>query len=167
MRELYELPELVAGFLCERGVAAKAGFCGEPWRVSQEPVVAVSLGRVQVERMGLGDYLGLRFDLDSGREMEVYARKTKVRLELELFAGKELGEAVLRSSCRAVEQAVTGERLFGFSTALLEQEACEFYEKLELFRCKISLDLEGYLQGLLDTESGEFSGFQIQAAVMP
>jgi|GEM_PF-2160660 len=166
MRELYELPELVAGFLRAQGVAAKARFCGEPWRTEREPVVAVSLGRLQVERMGLGDYLGLHFDLECGREMEVYARKAKVRLELEVFAGKDLGEAALRSACRTVEQAVTGERLFGFSVALLEQGATEFYEKLELFCCKISLDLEGHLQGILDTESGEFSGFQIQAGVV-
>ena len=166
MSELYELPELVAGFLRERGVAAKAMFCGEPWRTEREPVVAVSLGRIQIERMGLGDYLGLHFDLESGREMEIYARKAKVRLELEVFAGKDSGEGALRSGCCAVERAVTGERLFGFSVSSLEQGGSEFYEKLELFCCKLSLELEGHLQGALDAESGEFSGFEIVAGVV-
>ena len=165
MRELYELPELVAAFLRECGVAARAAFCGEPWRAEQEAVVAVSLGRLQVEQMGLGDYLGLRFDLDSGREMEIYARKAKVQLTLEAFAGKDLGEEALREACRRIEAAVRSVRMFGFSVLSLEQGTAEFYEKLELFGCKVLLELEGRLEGALDTESGAFSGFMIVASV--
>ena len=166
MKELFELPELVAGFLQERGVAARAAFCGEAWRTEREAVAAVSLGKLQVEQMGLGDYLGLRFDLESGREMEIYARKAKVRLEIEVFAGKDLGEETLRDCCRQIEAAVSGERMFGFSVLSLEQGAAEFYEKLELFGCRVSLELEGRLEGALDTESGEFSGFLIVGHVV-
>lgn len=92
---LEKIRQEMADFLNDRGVPAVTAFPAIPRQEREEPVAVVSLRGCRVEPVGFQNYLGDRYDPETGRWEERYGRKAELTLALDLYAPeKGDGEAL-------------------------------------------------------------------------
>ncbi len=78
-------------YLKRHGVEAAAAWPGTPRQEGREPVVAVSLRGCRAHPSGFQDYLGERYDKDSGLWQERYGRRAELTFGLDIY-GPEKGD---------------------------------------------------------------------------
>ena len=106
MTGLEQLREKLADYLRERGVDARAAWpAGDRERVTG-PVAVVSLRGCRTERAGFQDYLGERFNRETGLWEEVYGRKAEITFGLDLYAPAEADGAELQAAFEALAAAL-------------------------------------------------------------
>lgn len=99
----------MADYLNSRGVNAVTAWPMSPRREWEEPVVAVSLRGCKAGPAGLQNYLGDRFDEETGRWEEKYGRRAELTFGLDIYAPeKGDGEAV-----QAAFDALAGALILG------------------------------------------------------
>ena len=98
--------ERMCAFLKERGVNALTAWPEGERRAEAEPVVLVSLRRCQAGPSGFQDYLGERFNRDSGQWEELYGRKVKLTFGLDLYAAAQTGEGAVQRAFDALAAAL-------------------------------------------------------------
>lgn len=79
--------EEMARYLNSHGVRALTAWPGQERSALTGPAAAVSLRSCQAGPSGFQDYLGERFNPDSGRWEELYGKRAELRLGLDLYAG--------------------------------------------------------------------------------
>ena len=99
--DLERIPGYMADYLSANGVAAEPAWSGRERTALAGPKAVVSVRKCQMGPAGFQDYLGERFDKDSGQWRELYGRKAELTLGLDLYApeeteGAELERAVFR-----------------------------------------------------------------------
>lgn len=94
MTAIRQVKAALAQCLSGAGLAAVSAFEEERLKRYAEPVVVVGARRVSVERTGLLDYLGERYDESSGSTVEVYGRTMKLTLSLDVYSPREKGASV-------------------------------------------------------------------------
>ena len=72
------------------------------------PTAVVSVRKCQVGPAGFQDYLGERFDRDSGQWTELYGRKAELTFGLDLYAPPSAGEAGLQAAFDKLMEALAG-----------------------------------------------------------
>ena len=72
------------------------------------PTAVVSVRKCQVGPAGFQDYLGERFDRDSGQWTELYGRKAELTFGLDLYAPPSTGEAGLQAAFDKLMEALAG-----------------------------------------------------------
>ena len=85
----------MADYLSANGVAAEPAWSGRERTALTGPKAVVSVRKCQVGPAGFQDYLGERFDEDSGQWRELYGRKAELTLGLDLYAPEETEGAEL------------------------------------------------------------------------
>lgn len=68
------------------GIEAAEAFGEEKFRAPQGAVIALGVRQAQIDRVGLLDYLGERYDEERGTVVELYGRELKLTLSLDSFA---------------------------------------------------------------------------------
>lgn len=138
-----------------RGCGLNAVTAMEPERAARwrEPVVAVSISRVNCATGGFRDYLGLR----DGREL--YGRAVELTLALDIYAPG--GE----SACQDTLERMTGELLCrgaaGLTTLEVQGGQTEFLEKLGLYRQTASCRCRAWLVAETGGD-GSFVDFEVR-----
>ena len=87
--DLERIPGYMADYLSANGVAAEPAWSGRERTALAGPKAVVSVRKCQVGPAGFQDYLGERFDKDSGQWRELYGRKAELTLGLDLYAPEE------------------------------------------------------------------------------
>ena len=72
------------------------------------PTAVVSVRKCQVGPAGFQDYLGERFDRDSGQWTELYGRKAELTFGLDLYAPPSVGEEGLQAAFDKLMEALAG-----------------------------------------------------------
>ena len=147
--------ERMAGFLRERGVAA---VCAGPDRARPRPagaVAAVSLRSCEGGPAGFRDYLGERWNRESGQWEELYGRRVKLTFGLDLYAarGAEAQAAFDRVAAAIHQEGPDGLKVLAFSSGALE-----YVEEWRLFLCPAQAVCEGWLCAVAQ-EEGAFPDF--------
>ena len=70
------------------------------------PTAVVSVRKCQVGPAGFQDYLGERFDRDSGQWTELYGRKAELTLGLDLYAPEETEGAAMETALFRLARAL-------------------------------------------------------------
>ena len=70
------------------------------------PTAVVSVRKCQVGPAGFQDYLGERFDRDSGQWTELYGRKAELVFGLDIYGGGRTGEADLQAAFDRMARAL-------------------------------------------------------------
>lgn len=87
MREgLEHIRQTMADYLNSRGVPAVTAWPMTPRQEREEAVTVVSLRGCRVVDAGFQNYLGERYDRDSGRWEERYGKKAELTFGLDIFA---------------------------------------------------------------------------------
>ena len=73
------------------GLDAAEAYEDERFRERSGSVVAVGAKQAELAHAGLMNYLGERYDAESGRTVEVYGRKLKMAASLDVYAPRRKG----------------------------------------------------------------------------
>ena len=96
----------MADWLNSRGVPAAIAFPAVPRQEREEPVAVVSLRGCRVEPAGLQNYLGERYDQETGRWEERYGRKAELTFGLDLYAPERGDGELLQTAFDALAGAL-------------------------------------------------------------
>ena len=104
---LDRIREQMAEYLNGCGVAATAAWPAEARLRREGAVAAVTLRALQAEASGFQCYLGERFNRESGQWEELYGKKARLTLGLDLYALPQAGEGALQSALDDLALACT------------------------------------------------------------
>ena len=92
--------ERLAAYLTEHGVEAVSAWPERARPPAAGAVAAVSIRRCEGADAGFGDYLGERYNEETGRWEELYGKRLTLTFGLDLFAGtgEAAGERQVRSA---------------------------------------------------------------------
>lgn len=161
MTGLDKIRELVANCLTEAGVAAVTAWSGEDKKHREGAVAAVSLRSCQGGPGGFRDYLGERYNADTGRWEELYGRKAKVTFGLDLYAPGRDGAALCQTAFDKMVDALENGAALGLSLESLSRKETVFDGELGLFRCPVEAVCEAWLYAVAD-EGGAFLDFEVR-----
>ena len=102
-----QVRERMAEYLNSRGVKARTAWPESREPLGAEPVAVVSLRGCQAESAGLLDYLGERFNGDTGLWEERYGKKLRLTLGLDLYAPEQGDGADLQRTFDRLACALT------------------------------------------------------------
>lgn len=86
MKGVQELRQELAGYLTEHGLEALPAWGEEKRQRMGHAVAAVSLRGMECKGSGLQDYLGERFDRESGQWEELYGKTVELTFGLDVYA---------------------------------------------------------------------------------
>ena len=158
MTGLDRIREHMTAFLTARGVQAVAAWPGQGRRRLSGPVAAVSIRACEGGPSGFRDYLGERYDRDSGQWQELYGRKVQVTFGLDLY-GESAGE--LQTAYDRMAEAFQWEGSAGLALRELSCGETEFDRAAGLYRRAVTAVCQGYLYAVAD-EGGTFLDFVVR-----
>ena len=162
MMGLDRIRRYMAEVLTAGGVAAVTAWPGGAAPRTETPVAAVSLRSCTAGPGGFCDYLGERFDDATGRWQELYGRRVKAVFGLDLYAGRDQGEAGCQAAFDRMAEALGSSR--GLRVRTLERGAVAFDRGLERYRCPVEAEVEVWLYATAD-EDGAFLDFMVKGEV--
>lgn len=154
----------MADYLNKMGVPAAVEFPAVPRREREEAVAVVSLRKCKVGPSGFQNYLGDRYDPETGRWEERYGRKAELTFGLDLYAPeKGEGEAV-QTAFDALAGALLTEGPEGLE--LKELSCGQTVRDGECRRLKRPVEavFDAYLSAAADG-SGAFTDFELRGVV--
>lgn len=161
MKGLEELREATAAFLRERGMAAVTAWAPGPRARRDEAVAVVSLRSCQGGPAGLRDYLGERYDPETGRWEELFGKRAQIVLGLDVYAPRALGESGCAALFAKLSEALADGGPEGLAVQELSCGETRYVEDEGLFRCQAQAVCQVYLYARAD-EKGEFTDFQVR-----
>lgn len=162
--KLDELQERLAAFLKQHGVPAMASWPKERRRDGEEPIVLVSLDKLDCGPAAMQDYLGQALDEESGMWMELYGRKAKMTFTLDVLARPSVGMQACRAAFDEVLRVFQREKPVGLTVSELKGEEPKYDEKEGLLRLRCQLECIGWLYAAGD-EAGTFLDFTLKGDV--
>lgn len=103
---LERLREKMAGYLNARGVPAVTAWPAGPRKEPEQPLVVVSLRGCRAVSSGFQDYLGERFNPDSGRWEERCGKRAELTLGLDIYAPEKEGGQTVQSAFDKLAEAL-------------------------------------------------------------
>lgn len=161
MSDLAKMCEHVSECLKQAGVDTVTAWGGEDKTRREGAVVAVSLRGCQGAPSGFQDYLGERYNPDTGGWEELYGRKARLTFGLDIYAPGRDGAAACQSAFDLVAQTLRDGAPLGLSLETLSHGEMGFDEELGLFRCPVEAVCGAYLYAVAD-EGGSFVDFEVK-----
>lgn len=161
MTGLNKLQEQLCRCLNQAGVPAVTAWSGENKARRDAPVAAVSLRGCRGGPGGFQDYLGERYNSDTGRWEELYGKRATLTFGLDLYAGGREGAAQCQSAFDALAQALSDAPPAGLRLESLSRGETVYDEQLGLFRCAVEAVCGAYLYAVAD-EDGVFADFEVR-----
>ncbi len=160
-----QLCQAMAEYLKTCGILAEAAF---PMALRREegPVAVVSLRGCQAESAGFQDYLGERFDEQTGRWEEVFGKKAKITFGLDLYATEKGDGQQLQ---KAFDQLAGALILGGPEGLRVEEFSCgqtEYDGESRRLRRSVQAVCTVYLSAAAQS-GGEFVDFELRGVVKP
>lgn len=163
MAGLDEIRERMAVFLRESGLEAMTAWSRETHRKVARTVAAVSLKSVEGGPAGFQDYLGERYNREAGRWEELYGRRVRLTLGLDLYAGRGPGggEEGIRRAFDMMAERLRGQGPAGLRVTELSAGETGYDQMLDLYQARVEAVCEAYLYAVAD-EGGAFLDFEIR-----
>lgn len=161
MKGLDKLREEIAQYLRAAGLDAVAAWSAGDRVRRKGPVVAVSLREVQGGPSGLADYLGEQLDEQSGHWEELYGKRAKLTLGLDIYAPEEAGEAGCAAAFDRLSELLAGGTPAGLRVRELSCGQTQFLKDQGLFRCPAQMTCQVFLCAKL-REDGLFTDFEVR-----
>ena len=158
---LNALRQSVVELLREHGLHAVTAMEPDSRRRWDGPVAAVALSRVVCAAGGFRDYLGLRYDRETGTQEEVCGRAVELTLSLDLYAPRDGGAGACQQALGVMGEALVCRGAGGLPVTELQAEAVEFLERDGLYRLPVKCTCKGWLVAAADS-SGAFADFEVK-----
>lgn len=165
MAGLDDIRTKMTQYLNTQGVAAVSAWPERGRKPIQGAVAAVSLRKCEEMGVGFRDYLGERYNGESGQWEELYGKRLTLTFGLDLYAGTgtEGGESQVRAAFdRLLQTLQTG----GPEGLKMREVSCgetTYDTAAGRFQCAVEAVCEAYLYAVAD-EGGAFLDFEIKGA---
>lgn len=163
-RGLELIRERMVQHLTQRQVSAVTAWPKEE-RLEREGAVAlVSLRKCQTGPAGFQDYLGERFDQETGRWEELYGKRVKLTVGLDLYAGVQAGEQAIQTAFEALAGALQDGGPEGLE---VEELSCgeTVYERAgRMLKRPVEVVCTAYLYAVAEP-GGAFLDFKIRGGI--
>ncbi len=159
--EFGEIRERMAEYLNGQGIDAVCAYPDSGRLRRKGAVAAVSLRSCQGGPGGFQDYLGERYDEESGQWQELYGKKIVLTFGLDLYAPQNGGAAVIQSAFDKMAEALRREGPPGLRLLELSCGETEFDQGAGLYRRTVEALCQGYLYAVAE-EGGTFLDFIVR-----
>ena len=165
MTALDTIRETMARYLNENGVAAITAWPEENRARPQGAVAAVSLRACEGENAGFQNYLGERYNQESGRWEELYGRRVTLTFGLDLYAGTggTEGEKQVRAAFDRMAEALHRGGPDGLKIKSVSCGETDYDRTADRYRCPAEAVCEAFLYAVAD-EGGTFLEFEVKGA---
>ncbi len=160
--ELSGVREKMAAFLKAGGLEAVTAWPEQARGQVTEPVAAVSLKRYEGGPAGFQDYLGERYNSQSGRWEELYGKRIELVFGLDLYTGRGAGgEGSLRAAFDKLAERLRSQGPEGLTVRELSAGETRYDQSAGLYHLKVEAICQAYLYAVAD-EGGTFLDFEIR-----
>ena len=159
--EFGEIRERMAEYLNGQGIDAVCAYPDSGRLRRKEAVAAVSLRSCQGGPGGFQDYLGERYDEESGQWQELYGRKIVLTFGLDLYAPQGCGAAGIQETFDRMAEALQREGPPGLTLQELSCGETEFDQGAGLYHRTVEAVCRGYLYAVAQ-EGGTFLDFIVR-----
>ena len=147
--------EQMAEYLRKQGIEAVCAYPPQERTRRSGPVAAVSIRACQGGPEGFRDYLGERYDEQSGTWQELYGRRVKLTFGLDLYASSTCGAEAIQAAYDQLAEAFQWEGPPGLVLLELSCGETEFDREAGLFRRRVEAVCQGTLYAVAE-EGGTF-----------
>ena len=162
MAGLDEIRSRMAEFLTEQGLEAVTAWPEARRTRRNGAAAAVSLRSCESGPAGFQDYLGERYNQDTGRWEELYGRRVKITFGLDLYAAQSSGgAAAIDKALDTLSAALNGPGPDGLNILEFSIGETRFREDSELYHCPVEAVCQARLYAVAD-EGGTFLDFEIR-----
>ena len=159
--EFGEIRERMAEYLNGQGVDAVCAYPDSGRLRWKGAVAAVSLRACQGGPGGFQDYLGERYNEESGQWQELYGKKIVLTFGLDLYAPQNGGAAAIQSAFDKMAEALRREGPPGLRLLELSCGETEFDQGAGLYHRTVEALCQGYLYAVAE-EGGTFLDFIVR-----
>ena len=156
-----EIRERMAEYLISQGIDAVCAYPEEKRLRRTGAVAAVSLRACQGGPGGFQDYLGERWDEESGQWQELYGKKIVLTFGLDLYAPRPRGVEELQAAFDRMAEALRQEGPPGLKLVELSCGETGFEQGAGLFHRAVGALCQGYLYAVAE-EGGAFLDFIVR-----
>ena len=153
--------ERMAEYLIGQGIDAVCAYPDRRRLHKVGAVAAVSLRACQGGPEGFRDYLGERYDQESGQWQELYGRKIVLTFGLDLYAPQGCGAAGIQETFDRMAEALQREGPPGLTLQELSCGETEFDQRAGLYHRTVEAVCRGYLYAVAQ-EGGTFLDFIVR-----
>lgn len=153
--------ERMAEHLRGAGIDAVCAWPEEARTRRDGPVAAVSLRACEGGPGGFQDYLGERYNAETGHWEELYGKKARLVFGLDLYGPKNGGAAAIGRGFDAVAEALRRDGPAGLKVLELSCGETEYDREAGLFHCPAEAVCECRLYAVAD-EGGAFLDFIVR-----
>ena len=146
------------------GLDAAEAYEDERFRERSGSVVAVGAKQAELAHAGLMNYLGERYDAESGRTVEVYGRKLKMAASLDVYAPRRKGARGCEQTAEAVSEALLDGLADGLTLDELSWEKTEWDEEYGMF-VRRTARCTAYFVATADEESAVLTDFILKGVM--
>lgn len=161
MTGLDRIREHMARVLEEAGVRVMTAWPAEGRKRLRAPVAVVSVRGCESGPGGFQDYLGERYDRETGTWQELYGRRVSITFGLDLYAPGAEGAGGCQAAFDALASALSNCGRAGLRVKALSRGEVGFDQESGLFRCPVTAVCEAYLYAVTDG-AGAFLEFEVK-----
>ena len=161
---LQAIRERMAQYLEDQGVPAVTAWPGEERLRRDDPITVVSLRGCRAGPAGFQDYLGERYDQETGQWEEIYGRRTELTFGLDLYAPAETEGEVLQAAFDALADALTRGCPQGLSLVEFSCGETVYDRQARLLRRPAQAVCQAYLHAIT-RPGGLFVDFELRGEV--
>lgn len=156
--------ERMADYLTAQGVEAVTAWPGQERMRRTGPVTVVSLRSCQAGPAGFQDYLGERYNGETGLWEELYGRKAVLTFGLDLYASAEGDGADLQTAFDALAEALTRGGPQGLTVQEFSCGETEYDGQARLRKRTAQAVCQAYLYAVARPD-GEFLEFELRGGL--
>ena len=161
MNGLDTIREHMTAFLREQGVNALTAWPDGSRVGANGAVAAVSVRKCEGGPSGFQDYLGERFDPNTGHWEELYGKQLTVTFGLDLYGSRTGGAVECQAAFDAMAAAFQQGGPAGLTVGSFSQGEVKYDKDLGLFHCPVEAVCTCFLYAVAD-EGGQFLDFEIK-----
>lgn len=161
MAALEQIREAMTDFLTGQGVNAVTAWPAKERGTLTETVAAVSVRKCVAARAGFQDYLGQRYNGETGSWEELYGKELSLTLGLDLYAPGGMGAAGCQQVFDRLAQALQSEGPAGLRIESLSRGEVAYQQSTGLLHCPAEVACTAYVYAVAD-EGGEFVDFEVK-----
>lgn len=144
-----------------QGIQAVAAFEADGRKRWSSPVAAVSLAKVVCEPGGFKNYLGTRYNEESGDAEEVYGRAVELTLTLDIYGPRDGGEGACRDVLDEMAELLMARGPNGLAVRELESGPVEFLDGCGMYRLPVQCRCQAWLAAVT-SQDGDFVDFIVK-----
>lgn len=158
MSGMEELQQALVDFLKEHGLTALTAWSEERRLRPGQAVAAVSLRALECAPPGFQDYLGERYNEETGQWEELYGRKAELTFGVDLYGATA---EVVRAGVNTLSLALSRDGPEGLRPVELHVGETAYQESARRYRCPAQVRFTAWLAAVTG-EDGAFLDFEVK-----